>query len=105
MAINIDNKISNEKIAPLLLIPLIENAFKHGDFKDPEFPLIINLLNFNNELSFIVENKKGPYQKDKLHGIEIANLKRLLALIYPDRHFFDIEESERSYKATLTIKW
>ena len=53
----------------------------------------------------MVENKKGLYQKDKLHGIGIANLKRRLALIYPDRHFFDIEESERSYKATLTIKW
>ena len=95
----------NKTIAPLIFIPFIENAFKHGDFKDPEFPLIINLLNFNNELSFMVENKKGLYQKDKLHGIGIANLKRRLALIYPDRHFFDIEESERSYKATLTIKW
>lgn len=103
--IDIDNNISNEKIAPLLLIPLIENAFKHGDFKHTAFPLTIKLRNFNNVLSFIAENKKGQYQKDKLHGIGIANLKRRLALIYPDRHFFDIEESERSYKATLKIKW
>ena len=105
LVVNIDNNISNEKIAPLLLIPLIENAFKHGDFKHPEFPLIIKLLNFNNELSFVVENKKGQYQKDKLHGIGITNLKRRLALIYPNRYSFDIAESERSYKATLTIKW
>ncbi|MBL0145377.1 MAG: hypothetical protein IPP48_06095 [Chitinophagaceae bacterium] len=105
MAVNIYNKNKNEKIAPLLLIPLVENAFKHGDFKHPEFPLIIELLNFNNELSFIVENKKGQQQKDKLYGIGIANLKRRLELIYPNRYYFDIEESEKSYKAIIKIKW
>jgi two-component system LytT family sensor kinase len=105
LVVNIDNENRNKKIAPLLLIPLVENAFKHGDFKHPEFPLIIELLIFNNELGFIVENKKGQYQKDKVSGIGITNLKRRLELIYPNRYFLDTEENEKSYKATLKIKW
>lgn len=101
----IDNKNTSQTIAPLLLIPLVENAFKHGDFRHPEFPLSIQLRNSDKELSFVVENKKGAYQKDELHGIGIANLRRRLELIYPNRYFFDIKESEQSYKATLTIIW
>lgn len=105
LVINIDNKIENKLIAPLLLFTLVENAFKHGEFKHPEFPLAIQLLIVDNELCFMVENKKGQYQQDKPDGIGIANLKRRLALIYPNRYFFDIEESSTSYKATLKIKW
>jgi two-component system, LytTR family, sensor kinase len=105
LVVNIDNKNSDKKIAPLLLIPLVENAFKHGDFKHPEFPLVIQLLNFNNELIFTTENKKGQYQKDKVNGIGITNLKRRLELIYPNRYLFDIEDNKKSYKATLKIKW
>lgn len=103
--INIDNQNSNEKIAPLLLITLVENAFKHGDFKYPEFPLIIRLVNFNNELSFIVENRKRQDQRNDFNGIGIANFKRRLELIYPGRYYFDIAESETLYKSTLKIKW
>ncbi len=105
LVVNIDNKSGNEKIAPLLLIPLVENAFKHGDFKHPEFPLIIELHNFNSEFNFSVENKKGQNEKDAHGGIGIVNLKRRLELIYSNRYLFNIEESEVSYKSTLTIKW
>ncbi|WP_172637558.1 sensor histidine kinase [Sediminibacterium salmoneum] len=105
LVVNIDNQVGNEKIAPLLLIPLVENAFKHGDFKHPESPLIIELLSIKSELSFIIENKKGQHQKDQLSGIGIANLKRRLELIYPKRYYFNIEESDVSYKTTLKIKW
>lgn len=105
LIVNIEKKCGNEKIAPLLLIPLVENAFKHGDLKYAEFPLIIQLLNFNNGLKFVVENKKGQYQKDIHSGVGIANLKRRLELIYPNRYLFEIDETEKSYKATLNIKW
>ena len=105
LVVNIENKNNDKKIAPLLLIPLVENAFKHGDFKHPEFPLTIELLNFKNEFIFTTENKKGQYQKDTVNGIGITNLKRRLELIYPNRYFFDIEDNKESYKATLKIKW
>lgn len=105
LVVNIDIKNSDKKIAPLLLIPLVENAFKHGDFKHSEFPFTIELLNFKNELIFTTENKKGQYQKDTVNGIGITNLKRRLELIYPNRYFFEIEDNKESYKATLKIKW
>ncbi|MCX6319572.1 MAG: histidine kinase [Bacteroidetes bacterium] len=105
LVIKIDNLNADKKIAPLLLIPIVENAFKHGDFKYPEFPLLINLLNTKTELSFVVENKKNQYQKDEHSGIGISNLKRRLELLYPNRYAFTTEENDKSYKTTLKIKW
>jgi two-component system, LytTR family, sensor kinase len=91
------------EIAPLLLIPLIENAFKHGDFKDREFPLVIDLQTRGNELSFTVKNKKGQYEKDKIPGIGVANLKRRLELLYAGKHELIIADTESGHTTQLKI--
>ncbi len=92
-------------IAPLLLIPIVENAFKHGEFKNQELPLSIELYCSNDVLCFTVENQKGHHQKDEGSGIGIKNLQRRLELLYPSKHQFTIEESISNYKATLKITW
>jgi len=95
---------SGQKIAPLLLVPLVENAFKHGVVNDPASPILIILRIKNNVLFFSVENKINHSQKDQYSGIGLTNIERRLQLLYPGLHELNIETNNNYYKAALTIK-
>lgn len=102
----IDNPLI--KIAPLVLLSIIENAFKHGASGDHGRPKIhIDLTVKNNQLFFEVFNTKPTVaQVDKTNfkkGIGMNNVKRQLVLLYPRQHQFTIEETVNTYKALLTI--
>lgn len=92
------------EIAPLLLIPFVENALKHGVINDPQRPIKVKLVYANGKLTLTVNNKIGQQQKDRSSGVGLANVKRRLALIYPDRHQLLVSNNGRSYRATLTIE-
>jgi hypothetical protein len=94
-------------IEPMLLIPLIENAFKHGVglIDDPE--INIRLVVDDNRLSLEVRNKYNMYTaevKDKVAGIGLNNLVRRLRLLYPDRHEFAAVRNGHWFNASLTIQ-
>jgi sensor histidine kinase YesM len=92
-------------VAPLLFIPLVENAFKHGLqtlSKDSfaHFSLSIQ----GNELYFEAHNSVGKtIENQAKSGTGLDNLRKRLALIYPTKHFLEIEEKENSFKVTLQI--
>jgi len=90
-------------IAPLTLIPFVENAFKHGDLKDTEQPLLLNLSVENDRLNFTIINKKGNFNKDETGGIGLENVKKRLMLIYGDRHTLDIKETADLFTVNLCI--
>ncbi len=104
---DVDNE--NEKIAPLLLLSFVENAFKHGASKDPIAPTInIDLKLKNGQLKFSVHNTTlsqearsniAPARK----GIGSNNIQRQLDLNYPKNHSLIIEELESSYTIHLSI--
>lgn len=94
-------------IEPMLLIPLIENAFKHGIglIDDPE--INIQLKVDGNRLSLEVRNKYNLYTqevKDKVTGIGLTNLVRRLKLLYPDRHEIIAEKNGHWFNACLKIQ-
>lgn len=93
-----------QKIAALLLIPFVENAFKHGVLNDPEHPVKISLKIVGNHLEFKVENLVNQGQKDHSSGIGLVNIQRRLDLIYPDRHELNIEKNAHHYATTLIIE-
>ncbi len=93
-----------QRIASLLLIPFIENAFKHGVVNQPEHPVQIHLEVRDKELYFMVSNTINNHQKDKSSGIGLINIQRRLGLIYPDRHELDISRNENTYRTALTIQ-
>lgn len=101
--INFERTIKDEsvEIAPMLLIPFIENAFKHGNIK--EFPLVITLESTKSLITFMVRNKISDTNKDQSSGIGIENVKRRLALIYPERHQLKITENDGFHKVELLI--
>jgi len=106
-----NKKVNNQsaKIAPLILLSIVENAFKHGASGDHGRPKIhIDLSTDGNELSFEVFNTKPRVaQVDKTNfkkGIGMNNVKRQLALTYPNQHQFKVEETADTYKVLLIIE-
>lgn len=94
----------NDKIAPLLFIILLENAFKHGVDTLTKFAYIkMKLLSNDNEIHFTIENNFDPNEISEKKGIGLENLKRRLALTYPKKHQFIISQEKNTYKIDLKI--
>lgn len=95
--------LSDLRIAPFILITLVENAFKHGDLKDPSQPLDIRLQISGLALHFICRNKKKSGPKQLSTGIGLDNIRKRLELTYPGQFRFDINEEADVYTTELTI--
>ncbi|WP_372768348.1 sensor histidine kinase [Lutibacter sp.] len=94
-------------IYPMLLLPLIENSFKHGIKGDIENTFInLNITQNNNEFHFFIENNyvKNIVISDKEHsGLGIGNIKKNLDIIYPDAHLFEITKTETAFIVSLKL--
>lgn len=103
--INCDSK--NLFIAPMLFVPFVENAFKHGD-KNSNMPGIkINIRTIDKTIVFEIENyfkSDINFVKDKVGGIGLGIAKRRLELIYPNKYTLEIKNTESKYIVKLTIK-
>ncbi len=98
---------SNHMIAPLLLLPFAENAFKHGADLNSREAISITLNSLNDSVEFQITNRTNTskkVQKDGVGGIGLENIKRRLELIYPDRYTLAINESSTQYRVKLTIR-
>lgn len=109
LELTFDYKVDNmnTKIAPLILLPLVENAFKHGA-KGIENPVIkIEIKTISEKLVFEIYNKKSNLVsegKESIRGgIGITNLQRQLELNYPEKHTLVVENETDFYKVQLTI--
>jgi LytS/YehU family sensor histidine kinase len=94
-------------IEPMLLIPFVENAFKHGVGFIENPTIEIELKDSATELYFKVANKKGTTineMKDESSGIGLANVKRRLELLYPTNHRLDVNDFGSEFIITLTIQ-
>lgn len=95
------------QISPMLLIPFVENAFKHGiSFREPSH-IKIALEKTGNILNFDVYNSKhlrpeNDPEKDK-NGIGLPNVKQRLQLLYPKKHELVIRETGKEYFVHLTL--
>jgi two-component system, LytTR family, sensor kinase len=96
----------NIKVAPLLLITFIENAFKYVGFNEcRENKIDIKLKYGDGSLVFTIFNTKDSFknQSEKSSGLGIANAKRRLELLYPGKHLLKIDEGENDYSIVLTL--
>lgn len=93
-------------IEPMLLIPLIENAFKHGVNVAEEPEIDIRLTATEKEVSLSVSNKTIAYTTqlaDKTGGIGLTNLERRLKILYPGRHQLAAQKNGNWFHASLKI--
>ena len=103
--------LSSKRIAPMLFIVFVENAFKHlGVLKDGQSKVSVKITEKEDEIYFSCENTidKNDFQNHQLEkgksGIGLQNAKKRLALLYPDRHELNIEKSDNLYSINLTLK-
>jgi LytS/YehU family sensor histidine kinase len=98
------NILEEKKIAPMLLIPFVENAFKHGNLKDGFLHIELNIALKDDELHFSIKNTvKRELKLSKNVGIGLENIKKRLHLIYPDQHHLAIEIKDEWFVVRLTI--
>jgi two-component system, LytTR family, sensor kinase len=108
IAFNMQGPVGSQEIAPLLLSPFVENAFKHGakGSKEENF-ILIDLKVENGILFFCVKNNKTQPRisspSNLAGGIGIENVKSRLNLIYKNRHQLEIKESPYEYEIFLQV--
>ena len=103
----VNGNLSETKIAPLLVFPLVENAFKHGLKGSSEDAFVKIELNVEEQITFDVRNNMGQVddmEQGKYGGIGLENVKRRLALIYPNRHQLEINTLENEFQVKLILK-
>lgn len=101
-----EGNFQNDKIAPLLLVPFVENAFKHGIGTKGEGYVHLDFRREAGNLHFRIENpvlEKGESLR-KHSGIGLENVKKRLQLLYPDRHRLDISTSDGNFRVELSIR-
>ncbi|WP_117884172.1 sensor histidine kinase [Aureibaculum luteum] len=96
---------SDFKIAPMLLIPFVENAVKHGAKSTNEQSTIdISVTIKNSTLYFCVDNSKpSKVSTSKRIGLGLENVRRRLYLLYPNAHVLEIDDKENLYRVNLSI--
>lgn len=102
-----EGEIGDQKIAPLLFIPFIENSFKHRLAQTDEEFIDINLVGRKESIYFRIKNNKGKpdfREKNKYTGVGIENVKKRLELLYKDRYHLEINDSKTSFEVKLEIK-
>ncbi|WP_315818561.1 hypothetical protein [Paraflavitalea speifideaquila] len=90
-------------IPPLLLIPFVENAFKHGDTKNGNE---VGMKVYADEavIRFGITNVVGNHQKDTSGGIGLENVQRRLELLYPGRHTLRVQQTKDIFEVELEIR-
>jgi LytS/YehU family sensor histidine kinase len=93
-----------QRIAPLILLPFVENAFKHGTGESRFDPFIhIELFTTAHQLRFSICNSWDQDQEVVGTGIGLRNIRRQLELIYGPRYTLNIQPEEQQFSVTLTI--
>jgi two-component system LytT family sensor kinase len=104
--LNITGNVEGRTIAPMLLIPFVENAFKHGGktLTNPGIRITLSIL--PQKILFEVSNhlrKNITAVSDKTGGIGLTNIRRRLNLLYPGKHQLEITSSEHSFNIKLIL--
>jgi hypothetical protein len=95
----IDDKL---EIAPMLLLPFVENAFKHGAQIDGIVNVLISLKVDKNELNFTIKNSAISKESSK-KGIGLDNIKKRLEMFYPGQHFLEVLQEEKVFIVNFKI--
>ena len=102
---SITGECTNQMIAPLLMIPLIENSFKHGTSKMLRNPWIKLFIQADAEmLHFTLANSKPAENKiHNVQGIGLRNVQKRLELLYAGNHYFIIEPTINTFTVNMQI--
>jgi hypothetical protein len=98
--------VEGRTIAPMMLIPFVENAFKHGNKNCPAPGIRINLFVDPHWIQFEISNclrKIADAPRDQVGGIGLNNIRRRLEILYPSKHNLEISQTDELYTVLLII--
>ncbi|RYY86811.1 MAG: hypothetical protein EOO15_13460 [Chitinophagaceae bacterium] len=99
----VEGIMNGAEIIPFVLITIVENAFKHGDFKSESHPIRILLRVGRAGIFFSSTNRKKSGPKELSTGIGLENIRKRLELAYADKFRFEVKEDTDTYTTELTI--
>ncbi|MCB0607727.1 MAG: sensor histidine kinase [Lewinella sp.] len=101
----VEGNPNGKKIAPLVLIPFIENAFKYGVNAEEDSRIRIRIRIRESELTMEVANNKVTVREEEgwSHGLGIENARKRLDLIYPGRYTLEISDDDRIFTVLLHL--
>jgi hypothetical protein len=104
--VEINGNPSGKKIAPLLLMPFIENAFKYGVNAEDDSDILIRIEIIGDEVNLQVRNNKVMLQHldEDSSGIGIVNTRNRLQLLYPGKHTLSIQDTVAEFNVILVLK-
>lgn len=105
LTVHFDPDLHNQQIHPLLLFPLVENAYKYVGGR---YIMNLEARLHDGKMYFTVENAIPQIPqviKNKDQGIGLENLRRRLNLLYPGMHSFETSKTSDSFIANLIIEW
>ena len=97
-----DNILETKKIAPMLLLPFIENSFKHGSLKNGVLSINIDLYCDKDAINFHIVNTNSKSEQTK-KGIGLENMQKRLDLLYKDKYTLTIDNTIDFYKVHLKL--
>jgi len=104
--------IEDFMIAPLLILPIVENAFKHvSNFKEPGKNKIYMTVKKQDDKTLLMEaintydQSNGQKHLLQTGGLGIQNLKRRLELLYPGKHELHINKDENTFQTILKLQY
>jgi len=105
LKVTVETNINDEniQIAPMLLIPFVENSFKHGTIIDGELKVDICIESKDDELCFKIVNS-SIVEKDVFKGIGLENIEKRLNMLYPKSHKLINNQIENQFEVNLTIQ-
>ena len=101
----VEGDVRDVFISPLLMLPFLENAFKHGASEQIEKPWMgVDISVENNILKFKIANSKNEYISHSNNGIGINNVKKRLGFLYPGKHELKINDEGDFFSVSLMVK-
>jgi hypothetical protein len=91
------------QVAPMLLIPFLENSFKHGEIINGSMQVDLSLKMNNNTLLFKIENSSNNAKGEK-PGIGLENIRKRLEMLYPNDHQLKITHENEKFSVDLQIE-
>lgn len=108
LTINTKGDFSAKQIPPMLILPFVENAFKHSSENETGSVFILIDITLKGDLlSVQIKNSKADkteFKSETEGGLGLTNIRRRLNLLYPNHHSLAIKENETQYSVTLTIE-
>lgn len=101
--LRVDGPLEGVQLPPLLLLPFIENALKHGVTNDPTRPIMIEVALRDSQLIFQVTNRVNRQSRAPSTGIGLENVRRRLTMLYPGRHTLAIQGEGDLFHSSLVL--